>query len=732
MLRRMFLLSTAGALCLSASVAVYANAESSDLSDVPAISDITPSEGNIYYIFYKDIDTKEIDEIADQKRHEYIYSLYEAGADEHEVEEKSSDYYQEVRLGLVKAAYAEASARILEELGADSSAAFCSSYTPLIVCSLTEEQLTAARASENITDITAFIDSELHPDSEANDATSIGDAKKAMELLNACFKENNIDAKCVTSEEYPDYYPPLVIEYVAETATGRQIMGYVEENNINKSLFEVVPIINGQKTYWVYDTVNTGNIKGDANCDGKVDLADAIYIMQALANPNKYQISEQGRANADMDGDGLTVDDAQAIQRMLLGLDGSDSEKSIDNSEYLFGNEASYSVMTPQRLALNCNSFCANGDTLNVKMLMGDDYTYNQNHNSYPDFDSEGYPEYSIFATENFKKLDDERLVINGKQGGFTKSFSKDDMKSLDITGKEGDYSAYYSDTAEIDFSNYPSGTTGCISFSFGWRADGVNPYDPSSDFVGTSQTIYFYVGESGTGISNNGWEAAQIAYEAESDNDIMFYDSPYVKWNGKEVMSNLYDVLRKPNDEVLPITFKLSASPDYDFEYKGKKMSDYANANYSEDMQKLRDLMGYGNSLKYGEMLYTTGTPEGMKWTQEWYEDRIEYFGEEILSKYIVDGDFLEEDLRADINELMNNNRIAYDEAEKAYYSYISDEAIKQLDEQNIRYEYMTEPKRLVIYVTAEEFKSLSLDNVSRYGLDMSVAKGLTVDTIF
>ena len=81
------------------------------------------------------------------------------------------------------------------------------------------------------------------------------------------------------------------------------------------------------------------NLKGDANCDGQVDLSDAVMIMQALANPNKYGIdgtaehhlTEQGKLNADMDGDGLTVGDAQAIQKKLLGLDKADSQ-SIDSS----------------------------------------------------------------------------------------------------------------------------------------------------------------------------------------------------------------------------------------------------------------------------------------------------------------------------------------------------------------------------------------------------------------
>ena len=70
-------------------------------------------------------------------------------------------------------------------------------------------------------------------------------------------------------------------------------------------------------------------IKGDVNCDGQVDFSDVVIIMQALANPDKYGIdgtaehhlTEQGKLNGDMDGDGLTVGDAQAIQRKLLGLD---------------------------------------------------------------------------------------------------------------------------------------------------------------------------------------------------------------------------------------------------------------------------------------------------------------------------------------------------------------------------------------------------------------------------
>ena len=68
---------------------------------------------------------------------------------------------------------------------------------------------------------------------------------------------------------------------------------------------------------------------GDANCDGSVDMADVVIIMQSLANPNKYglsgsdehHITELGLANADVATDvkGVTSNDALKIQEFLLG-----------------------------------------------------------------------------------------------------------------------------------------------------------------------------------------------------------------------------------------------------------------------------------------------------------------------------------------------------------------------------------------------------------------------------
>jgi hypothetical protein len=63
-------------------------------------------------------------------------------------------------------------------------------------------------------------------------------------------------------------------------------------------------------------------LAGDANCDGKVSIADAAAIFQCLANSDKYSLSEQGKKNADVagNGDGITAADALAIQKFDAGI----------------------------------------------------------------------------------------------------------------------------------------------------------------------------------------------------------------------------------------------------------------------------------------------------------------------------------------------------------------------------------------------------------------------------
>ena len=59
---------------------------------------------------------------------------------------------------------------------------------------------------------------------------------------------------------------------------------------------------------------------GDANEDTKINMADAVAVLQNLANSTKYPLTPQGEINADCDGEsGLTGSDAITILRVESG-----------------------------------------------------------------------------------------------------------------------------------------------------------------------------------------------------------------------------------------------------------------------------------------------------------------------------------------------------------------------------------------------------------------------------
>ena len=73
----------------------------------------------------------------------------------------------------------------------------------------------------------------------------------------------------------------------------------------------------------------TDGMKGDANCDGSIDMSDAVMVMQASLNPQKYgekgtspdRITSQGIINANVDGkDGIDLNDALLIQKYSLHI----------------------------------------------------------------------------------------------------------------------------------------------------------------------------------------------------------------------------------------------------------------------------------------------------------------------------------------------------------------------------------------------------------------------------
>ena len=298
------------------------------------------SQNNTYYIFYNDIDTTEIDNIAEQKKHDYTYSLYEQGLSEREVEQKSSDYYQEVRLDLVKKAYKDASAKILKELGLDDSEVFCSSYTPLIICSLNEEQLVTAHKSKNIKEITSFKDFTLEPTSIFNDKNSLieyfttdsegnsvlGDNIKVDAIFNSG-KNNNIDYLIVYG--LSDVKEIDVV--VKELNKGRSyswespidtfsggiydlIGSEIKTNNQIKLIVFVDDITPGFAGYDLSDYSNDVGFDakpyvinlGDPNGDYRINAVDASIILSTYAKiqtTTDYVMSEDEIKKMDVNND---------------------------------------------------------------------------------------------------------------------------------------------------------------------------------------------------------------------------------------------------------------------------------------------------------------------------------------------------------------------------------------------------------------------------------------------
>ena len=57
---------------------------------------------------------------------------------------------------------------------------------------------------------------------------------------------------------------------------------------------------------------------GDVNCDGKVDVTDSVLLSRFVCEDPEAVLSEQGKINADIDGDGrLTMDDNTLLLNLI-------------------------------------------------------------------------------------------------------------------------------------------------------------------------------------------------------------------------------------------------------------------------------------------------------------------------------------------------------------------------------------------------------------------------------
>ena len=119
--------------------------------------------------------------------------------------------------------------------------------------------------------------------------------------------------------------PLEIIPAARDTFAGSSVandvisVGYFDSKNVVRYSVETSngSVIVGNGGSSSGDSGQTGKAAwGDANESGKVDISDAVLIMQSIANPDEFSISEQGIINADVvdNGGGVTNVDALAIQ----------------------------------------------------------------------------------------------------------------------------------------------------------------------------------------------------------------------------------------------------------------------------------------------------------------------------------------------------------------------------------------------------------------------------------
>lgn len=184
-----------------------------------------------------------------------------------------------------------------------------------------------------------FIDDEHDP---------TGDNRKWMKLLRDymiekrihhtfwCFNENSGDTGGLLTNDFQDWDEAkyaFVEPSLWQDENGKYIsldhripLGQSGNGISLSDYYSGSSITTGQTTTTVTTSATT-DAEGDASCgdaneDGEVNLADAVLIMQSLANPAKYSLTDQGKKNADCsgNGDGVTNKDALAIQKYTLGI----------------------------------------------------------------------------------------------------------------------------------------------------------------------------------------------------------------------------------------------------------------------------------------------------------------------------------------------------------------------------------------------------------------------------
>lgn len=202
--------------------------------------------------------------------------------------------------------------------------------------------------------------------------------------------------------------------------------------------------------------------------------------------------------------------------------------------------------------------------------------------------------------------------------------------------------------------------------------------------------------------------------------------DATVSEWNGLYVTSELKEALNKAenSDYLALIVRKLDDSLMKEYVYDGKKYSEYEaerDALYLTSA-KLESILREGDLLKYGELLYTEGIPGGEWWEKSYYEERISYYGEEFLNKYIISGEFLKDDVEKDLAQNELDTEAIYDVMEQAMLAYTAKNAEEMLGSFTEKgYFARCKSGSLFLFITKDELANLNVENKEMYEFSLA-----------
>ena len=122
------------------------------------------------------------------------------------------------------------------------------------------------------------------PESSApSENEQITDLETIREMFTKFIEENTLNARCVSSDLYPDYAKTVVIEWNAGTTDGKALLDFAAQSNIARAYFNLVALNENGEPMIIQDAdITDPNDNAELPQTGYSDIYKAIEGLATL------------------------------------------------------------------------------------------------------------------------------------------------------------------------------------------------------------------------------------------------------------------------------------------------------------------------------------------------------------------------------------------------------------------------------------------------------------------